>query len=337
MKLGFHGVASDSAQKVFSVDSTTYLAVSGRLRTCNFQVQRARELVTELGTSDIRVLGTALAQETIPCLTALVEDMRAFQHREEMIAHAIAGRSILHACILVGRTSDGQLGMVSHAYQLVNGSVRCTTEEYFDNTRRKITATSPALPENLSASLAWTQDFTIFTDPPESVIRRILRDMRATGLSGGPDQIVCIDSEGARWIAEPPTPTTPLIGNFETATITATVSMVSPNISGGTIVGATLLLNTNGTITSVNNQPAGGGTLGNGISVKLAANNQQVFISPDGIWLLNSAGQVLGVLDVAVTGAPRGVFSVYNPANGNSILLDPDNGIFVNGVKMNVP
>lgn len=56
-----------------------------------------------------------------------------------------------------------------------------------------------------------------------------------------------------------------------------------------------------------------------------------------GFWLLNAGGQALAVMQESVTTGGAGVLAVYNPSNGNSIRLDPNFGIFVNNVLMNVP
>jgi hypothetical protein len=257
MKVDFSGVASDTAQKVFEIAPQTFIATSGRLRACNFQTEKARELANELGTADIRKIAAALSRESLPCLTELVEIMRPYEPLEAGIGHAIAGRSLLHGCVLVGRDQDGNLGLVAQTYQVNGGEVTCTAEEYFGPVR-KIIASTGAPPDRLAAGFGFVQDPTIWTDPPESVVRRILRDMQVTGVTGGPDQIVCLDSEGARWISPPPNVAVSLDGDLLSATITATVSMISPAISGGSIVGSTLTITVGSSTVTISPTAAGG-------------------------------------------------------------------------------
>lgn len=247
MNLDFSGVASDAESKIFEVAPGTFLATSGRLRACRFQAYKAGELAKKMGTADIRIISDALIAESVTCLRALLEDLRPVQNVEPGIALAVSGAALLHGCVLVGRTADGQLGLIAHRYWVSGGVVVCDPEEYYGPTR-KIIATSGAPPDRLLASFGFVQDPAIWTDPPESVVRRILRDMKATGLSGGPDQLVCLGPDGARWISPPPVPQSPLVGNLLSATISATVSMISPVISGGSIAGSSLVI-TNGTIT----------------------------------------------------------------------------------------
>lgn len=85
-------------------------------------------------------------------------------------------------------------------------------------------------------SIQFTQDRTIWTDPPVGAAQRILAELkRPPSMSGGPDQIVCLDRAGAHWISPPPKAVIPFAENLLSATITATVQLNSPIINGGSL------------------------------------------------------------------------------------------------------
>lgn len=139
----------------------------------------------------------------------------------------------------MGRAADGRLGFVSHSYTVQAGKVVCQAEEYFESVR-KIAFTFGGPLGSLGA-LRFPQDPTIWTDPAESVVRSVLAEMRdSTATSGGPDQIVCLDGGGSRWISSPPALETEPAEALADGNITALISMVSPTISGGTITAASL-------------------------------------------------------------------------------------------------
>lgn len=94
MRLDFSGPLSSSMQKVFEVARDTFIATSGRLRACEFQTRTAREIAAELATTDVRVIGAALAERSIPVLTQLVGDMIPFQHVHEGIGQAVTGQAL---------------------------------------------------------------------------------------------------------------------------------------------------------------------------------------------------------------------------------------------------
>jgi hypothetical protein len=213
MNLTFSAAASDSAQKIHGVCPNTFIATSGSMRACKFQSRRAKQIAAELSTTDVRVIAAALAAETIPHLTQLVEDLKPYRLIEAGIAAAIEGRQLLHACFMIGRDATSRLGMVSQAYRVRNGLVHCESQEYFA-TARKITASSGAPPERLAASFGWVQDASIWEDNCEDVLRRIIRDAEGTGVSGGPPQIVCVDDKGTRWISPPPQTEPLTLGRF---------------------------------------------------------------------------------------------------------------------------
>jgi hypothetical protein len=133
------GVASDHTQKIFEVAPGTYMATSGREVASNFQIARARQLAVELDTSDIQVIGAVLERESIFCLNALVELLRV--EPDEKSERDISGESLIHGCMLVGRTDGGKLGWVGHLYRVQAGIVKCETGAYF-GTRRQMGYTS---------------------------------------------------------------------------------------------------------------------------------------------------------------------------------------------------
>jgi hypothetical protein len=118
--------------------------------------------------------------------------------------------------------------------------VTCQTEEYFED-RRKLVCTSGAPLHLVGATFQFAQDPAIWTDPPASVVQRIMEEMkRSTPASGGPDQMVCLGSAGCYLISPPPNAVAPLTGDLLPATISALVSMISPSISGGSITGESI-------------------------------------------------------------------------------------------------
>jgi hypothetical protein len=100
------------------------------------------------------------------------------------------------------------------------------------------------------------QDPRAHTDDPVTAVRRILSTIKeANPQTGGPDQIVSIDSNGAHWVSRLPVPATPVPAveqELAVATISATVQMLSPTITGGAISAATLYLSVAGETVTVN-------------------------------------------------------------------------------------
>jgi hypothetical protein len=166
----YSGVASDTEQKVFEVALNTFIATSGRKIACDFQVARARELSDELGTTDIQVIGAELERESLPWLMGLVERLRL--EPDATTRQAVSGESLLHGCLLVGRTAGGKLGFVGHSYRVqVGGTIECVTEAYFE-ARRKIMATSGApLHLLLTVGSRFAQDAATWIDPPGGLQR----------------------------------------------------------------------------------------------------------------------------------------------------------------------
>src|ERR1035437_2822783 len=229
----FTSIASDATQKIVEIGPGTFIATSGRKMACDFQHERARELADELGgPADIEAISAALKRESLPCLLELLEILRA--QSDARSRQAVAGQSLLHGCVLVGRTASGQLGFVFHEYRVQAGQIECTETAYFGNERQIMFSTGVGLDQVADLSIQFTQDRTIWTDPPVRAVQRMLAEMkRPPSMSGGPDQIVCLDRRGARWISPPPKAAIPLAGTLLHATITATVQLNAPIINGG--------------------------------------------------------------------------------------------------------
>jgi hypothetical protein len=63
----------------------------------------------------------------------------------------------------------------------------------------------------------------------------------------------------------------------------------------------------------------------------------QLVVSPTRLYLQSTEGPgVYAILTISVTGDRRGILTVVNPATAQSIMLDPDVGILMNG-KVVVP
>jgi|ERR1039457_178520 hypothetical protein len=66
----------------------------------------------------------------------------------------------------------------------------------------------------------------------------------------------------------------------------------------------------------------------------------QIVVSPTRLYLQNTDGPggpgVYAILTISATGDRRGILTVVNPATAQSIMLDPDQGILMNG-KVVVP
>jgi hypothetical protein len=159
----YSGIASDEAQKIFEIAPGTFIATSGRKLASEFQIERARALAVELGTSDIQEIGAALERESLPCLMTLVERLR--QEPDETTKQAVSGALLLHGCVLVGRAS-GKLGFIAQSYKVQgSGNIECATEACFD-APRKLFATS-GTPAHLFSDIRcrFRRDRRTFTDP----------------------------------------------------------------------------------------------------------------------------------------------------------------------------
>lgn len=232
---------------------------------CDFQHGEARAIAERAGSADIRLISAELARNSIPVLNVVLGQLLSVPG--ERTGLIVSGEALLHGCCLVGR-SQGKLGVITHIYRVVGGQVVCEAEEYFED-RRKIVCSSGAPLHLLGRSFQFVHDPAIWTDSAEVVVRRILGEVKQASMeSGGPDQIVHVDNTGSRWLSSPPVAGMSLNGDLASATITALVSMISPSISGGTIVSPTILVN-GGSFTVNIDTTDGLKITGNGITTKL--------------------------------------------------------------------
>jgi hypothetical protein len=242
---------SDTQPKIFQIAEGVYLAASGRQSACDYQTTRARELAAELGTTDVRLIAAALQRDTMPYLSALADRLRAEGVSDPMTAAHLSGAALLHGCVIAG-ASAGIIGYCDQSYFVYGDGLACKAQEHF-LPGREITATTGGSLEALNSTLARSAaEPGFWTDPAESIARRLLAALKDSNpLSGGPDQILRLDHNGAEWICRPPaSPISPELPAGAMATVTALVSLVSPSISGGSFVGSSYSVsNANGSIT----------------------------------------------------------------------------------------
>src|ERR1035437_7810612 len=140
----FTSIASDATQKIVEIGPGTFIATSGRKMACDFQHERARELADELGgPDDIEAIAEALKRESLPCLLELLEILRA--QSDARSRQAVAGQSLLHGCVMVGRTASGQLGFVFHDYRVQAGKIECAVTAYSGRERKIMFSTGADL------------------------------------------------------------------------------------------------------------------------------------------------------------------------------------------------
>jgi len=192
-------VASDAEQKIFQVAPQTFIAPSGWKIACDFQRSKARELAVTLRTTDVRVLATELAKNTVPRLKELAAVLGSIKDSHEKIRASLDGRLVLHTTLLAGRTADGALGYVTLVFRIQLGRVVCESSEYFGETGQLYTS---------SGDPAWElvrQDPSLLDGGHVEVVQKFLAALKQAWPSiGGPDQIVRIDSKGAGWVNSPP-------------------------------------------------------------------------------------------------------------------------------------
>jgi hypothetical protein len=340
----FTSIVSDATQKIFEIAPETFIACSGRTMTCDFQRERAREIAVDLGgRADIQAISEALRRESAPILTELLELLRS--QSDERSRQAVAGQSLLHGCVMVGRTASGQLGFVFHDYRVQAGKIECAATAYFGNERQIMFSTGVDLDQVADLSIQFTQDRTIWTDPPVRAAQRILAELkRPPSMSGGPDQIVCLDRAGAHWISRPPQAAVPLAGNLTAATISATIMMTAPTIkvtAGALVVDlAGSVPSPVGTITGTMVSHVSGGVTTDAIVTtayavmacgRYGSSGQNSYISQAGFLTSNGAATqaFLGPSQLQITGLPSsspGAGSKqfwYDPSDGNRVKYTP--------------
>lgn len=314
----FRTVVSDAEPKIFEVAPDTFLAVSGRKSACDFQREMGRELSDRLHTVDVVAIAAVLQQVTCAFLGQVVERLRSVPG--ERTAQILSGAALIHGCVLVGRDAGGQLVAIAQSYRSMGDQVVCF-QEVHSGDHRTIVATCGAPLDRVGAAFSFSSDPTIWTDEPESVARRILREVKAaTAESGGPDQIVRVDGKGGRWLEKPPAGAGAAIEGLGQANITALVSMTSPTISGGSIVGATVTSTLNGVIAEMNgvfDSSVGGNA---GLRVRSSGSpNFRVVVVPGGIWMIDASNVVRAQL------FGDGTAKFYRSSGVLSVLIDGPN------------
>jgi hypothetical protein len=203
MNLDFTAISSDAVPKIYSIGSDGFIATGGFTPACDFQQTRAPELARELGTADIVAIADALARESLPVMCELLNTFNSIAlsdpDRYEHLRQWTCGESELHTCALAGRNSQGDAGFVSLFFRAAAGGLICKKREHFGGGRGIVAAAGAASMQCLPTVV---QD--AMSLPPVSAVRFILRNSRSATV-GGPDQIVIVDSNGARWVDHLPT------------------------------------------------------------------------------------------------------------------------------------
>lgn len=113
-------------------------------------------------------------------------------------------------------------------------------------------------------------------------------------------------------------------------TITASISINSPSINGGTFTGATLVLNLNGATTSINNSSIGGKTAG--LSVLNNATNDESFVHAFGITSVNgSAVNTFDLTFITISAVSSATLTLYSGGSANIQLVAATPAISIGG------
>jgi hypothetical protein len=298
----FTTVVSDAEPKLFEIAPDTYLAVSGRKSACDFQREMAHDLSDRLHTVDVVTIASSLQQVMCAFLDRLVGRLRSVSG--ERTAQTLSGEALLHGAVMIGRNAGGQLVAVAQSYRVMGAQVVCL-QEVHSGDHRTIVATCGAPLDQIGAAFSFTSDPTIWTDEPESVARRILGEVKAATIeSGGCDQIVRVDGKGGRWLEKPPAGVGAPIEEHAEANITALISMTSPAISGGSIVGATLTLTANGVTTTINNATPTSGPFNAGAGIYMTRTSDGAFsaVTPIEAAIVHPSGVGFAILARSLSG-----------------------------------
>jgi len=198
-------IHSDSVPKIYPIGSDGFIGTAGFKMAAEFQQRRAPELARELGTADIEAIGEALARESLFFMRELISTLSSALSFSapgscENIRRAVSGESVLHACALAGRNSQKDAGYVILVFQVAVGRIVCKKTAHFGRERRINSFFGGPSLEYIQTLGQKVRDL-----PPISAVRLILRDIESeSAMSGGPDQIAIVNSEGARWVDRPP-------------------------------------------------------------------------------------------------------------------------------------
>lgn len=329
-------VDCDMQQKIFEVAPSTFIATSGRKMASEFQIARARELAVELGTADIQAIAAALERESLPCLAVLLERLQS--EPDETTRQAVVGDTMLHGCMLVGR-SGGKLGYVTHSYWVQDGgAIKCVPEAYFEAPRKVTVISGTPAPLLAGAASLFMLDAATWTDPLEQVSMRFLEAVKLlTPTIGGPWQVVRLDTVGTHWISEAPAARGAELDARAAGTCSATVSFTSPiiKVTAGSLVVdlAGSIPSPVGTITGTMVSSVSGGVTTAAIVTtayavmacgRYGTGGQNSYISQSGFLTSNGANvqAFLGPSQLQITG-----LSSSNPGTGSkNFWYDPSDG-----------
>lgn len=301
-------IVSDSVEKINEICPDTFLATSGYAPVCNFQNARACEL--SQSTQDIQTLAEMLAEASRPIMEEIAAALARNIDLHPSIASVIAGDTILHGAVLIGR-SRGEMGYILMESRCAGGRVITQTQEYF-GVPRQISITSATDTGSLARL---RHDWRLWTDPPISVVNAVLdAEKEASNLVGGQNQIVKIDSAGSRWISRLPAAIRQAECPKGIGTITAAVTMTSPSL---VITGSNFVLN----IDSVNTflMKASVGTYA-GATFHVDPTAMQLVIE----WDQSTSAHY--VSSVSPGGLAAGFTNPLNPASNSQILISTGYG-----------
>ena len=204
MELDNSAVASDTETKLFVVAPDTFIALTGRVGVCEFQVDRARKIAADLKTTDIQVIARELGRASVPVLNILLRRLRT--EHDEVSRKAVSGVELIQGYTLVGR-SAGKLGYVTQEYRAqTDGTVKYATKPYFDAPRKLSVRAGTPIELLTKISVELCNDPRSWSDPMDIVSMRFLETVKRgtpSNCIGGPWQVVKLDSAGTHWVFLP--------------------------------------------------------------------------------------------------------------------------------------
>ena len=202
MELDNSAVASDTETKLFVVAPNTFIALTGRVGVCAFQVERSRKIAADLKTTDIQVIARELGRASVPVLNILLK--RLLMEHDEVSRKVVCGEVLVQGYTLVGR-SAGRLGYLTQEFRAQpDGTVTYATNPYFDAPRKLAVRAGTPIELLTKISVELCKDPATWTDPMDQVSMRFLETAkRVTPSIGGPWQVVKLDNAGTHWISLP--------------------------------------------------------------------------------------------------------------------------------------
>ena len=309
---------SDAGLKIRAIAPGLCFGWAGFSQIAQIQAAMGARLASE-GITDIRELADRLDEA---CTAAVRQTLEA--------AAPMRQQAPLHSYVL-GDSS----GFIGRGFQLHGGKVHMSETDGLHSPFALFGAAATPADTDLIVKLAHIPGW--WTDGVKG-LELIIEALRCTNpLIGGPIQMVAIDRSGARWIHRPAVEEVAIPAS---GTVTALVSMISPVISGGVIVGATLTLNLNGTTVTIDN--AYDTRLLGYPGLKVANNaypDRRICIVDDGIWGIDQNNTVRFQLFT------DGTLHLFDAGGTERVLLDGLNGqvivtglgVKVNGTFITVP